>query len=140
MWHRKSTRMIRVAVFAVFLVACMPASAKCPLIFIDFSGEIVGSSPGSEDRISVDVQPKPNTVDQSIVSEGRRFHVRIPFDTTKSGGRFHHNCTRRPVEVVVALWSNDQEVSRVTLLIDEDFEESDEGDFSGRSSVRLVKP
>ena len=133
------TRLLLGVGFALF-VACMPASAKCPLIYIEFEGEIAGAPVGEHDRVVVEVEPDPNAPRDAVHIEENRFRIEVPFDTTKSGGRFHHNCSRRPSTVAVILLSNDEEAARVALSIEEDFKEDDEGDYRVLSPVQLEKP
>jgi len=120
-----------------FLVACGSARAKCPLVYVDLEGEVKGVV-SEDDQIVVEVYPDPNSPSaEAIVNKDGRFKATIAFDTTRSGGRFHHNCSRRPERVTVILVNKVEELDRVRLAIENDFVKNEEGDYILSSSLEL---
>ncbi len=121
-----------------FLVACGSARAKCPLIYVDLEGVVRGAVSG-DDQVVVELSPDPNASAHPIAFEEGYFKAKIAFDTTRSGGRFHHNCSRRPASVTVILLSNAEELDRTRLAIEDDFIRGEEGDYSLSSPLELHK-
>lgn len=114
------------------------------MVYISLEGEVEGIV-GAEDEIIVVVSPDPNATANPVVLKGEDFKGKVAFDTTRSGGRFHHNCSRRPANVTILLLSNKEELDRVKLSIEDDFFRDEEGDYRlssplGLSKARSFKP
>lgn len=124
----------------LLLVGCVSVEGKCALIYINIEGNIADDHyrPEADDRIVVEIQPETNASgDFILIDEDGHFGAQIPFDTTRSGGRFHHDCSRRPNVVTVTLLSHGQECDRITLDIGRDFIRNDEGDCYLISPIEL---
>src|SRR6266508_1685410 len=111
------------------------AMAKCPAVFVEVHGRASEDVPGS--HVSIQVSPSPNQLTEPVAIEGGRFTARIAFDTTKSGGRFSHDCSRTPEVVTVSLVVEQRELDRVRLEIGRDFRRTDSGDYTLLTDVTL---
>ena len=117
-----------IALLASLVSVCAPIGAKCPMLFVGIEGEIRGVT-SDDTRLEVEVSPDPNALQDTIsIGEGM-FSGRIRFDTTKSGGRFHHNCSRRPLTVQLTLLRGDDVLKQVVLDVAGDFMTDENGDY-----------
>lgn len=119
------------------LVTAGEASAKCGSLIIRIEGRIEGGG-GDDLRVVVDVAPDPNWEPQpEIPIKGQAFVGEVLFDRTKSEGRVRDACLRVPDSLYVRLLRKGVELSRVRLLIKQDFVTEKGGNYNLRSPIVL---
>ncbi len=127
---------VLVATVIFFSAACGSARAKCREIYISLEGEVKGAVTAG-DQIVIEISPDSNTVADPVVLKDGYFKAKVAFDTTRSGGRFRHDCSRRPANVTTILLSNAKEQDRSTLTIEDNFSRDREGDYSLSTPIVL---
>lgn len=105
----------------------IPAEAKCAARYIFVHGMV--ELLASDVALKFDIDPDPGFAEESHRVITRDFSVRLLFDPTRSGGRFHHSCSRAPEQVTVHLVVDDERVRSVALSIEKDFLRDDDGDY-----------
>jgi len=119
------------------IFGCGAAAAKCPFLLLSIKGRIVSEEPEGL-SVGFEITPDPNAVQESSKIEGGQFAVILRFDSTRTGGRIHHDCSRRPTAVVIRLLRAGKEVGSVELDCTQDFTQNERGDYDLRSAVELV--
>ena len=126
--------------FVWLLVVVMGSAVgfcKCANRFIWVEGHIAGR--GSSD-LEIIAQTVPNAnweAQPKITVRDGKFSGRVYFDSTKSEGRFTHNCSRVPIVVRLLLIKNGQQVDSIQLNIDKDFTRDKTGDYKILSPVEF---
>lgn len=120
------------------LCSCSSGGMKCPNRFVVIDGSVNDIGSCASGRVEVRTEPQSG-VHQLELTEGQgSFSIECPFDSTKSGGRFHHDCSRRPSVAVVRLICSEAVVDELRLTVPTSLPGDARGDYRTTNPVELT--
>ena len=119
----KMTMRVWVVLIAGLTSACATfgGGSKCSRIWLKVEGVVENFNP-AEHQVTISVTPDPNEPQDGVVVTRARFEATVHFDPTLSGGRWHHDCGRRPTELTIRLLRKGTILKEETLIFVKEFE------------------
>jgi hypothetical protein len=120
----------------ISLLCADTTSAKCARLVLELRGQF--EQPHAENIILEGyTEPDANERPREPLWDKGEFTLVLLFDSTKSGGRFHHDCSREPRRVGIRVLADKKARYSASKRFPADFMETAEGRWVAKEPFRI---